>query len=94
MITVLVIMTIGMLTGYLIHKKSILLKINNKLLTFSIYFLLFLLGIKIGLNDKIVNNIHNLGFQAVIITIGALLGSLICAYITYKLFFSDNSNKK
>ncbi len=80
-------MTAGIAVGFLIHNKTGLVNISNKLTSWAIYLLLFLLGVGVGLNDKIINNIHIIGFQAITITIGALLGSLICAYITYKLFF-------
>ncbi|PID95661.1 MAG: DUF340 domain-containing protein [Bacteroidetes bacterium] len=91
MITVLVIMTAGIILGFFIHHKTTLIKLNDKLTSWTIYLLLFLLGIQVGLNDKIINNIHTIGFQATVITIGALLGSLIFAYITYKLFFIDKN---
>ncbi len=87
MITVFVIMTAGMVVGFLVHNRTEIVKISNKLTSWSIYLLLFLLGIGVGLNDKIINNIHIIGLQAITITAGALIGSLIFAYITYKLFF-------
>lgn len=87
MITVLVIMITGIIIGFFINGKAKLIKINDKLITWAIYLLLFLFGIGVGINDKIVENIHTIGLQAIVITIGALLGSLICAYIVYKFFF-------
>ncbi len=94
MITVLAIMTVGIIIGFFIHNKTKLIKINDKLTSWAIYLLLFLLGISVGLNDKIINNIHSIGLQAIVITIGSLLGSLICAYITYKLFFMPEKKDK
>ncbi|PID68132.1 MAG: DUF340 domain-containing protein [Flavobacteriia bacterium] len=94
MIEVLVTMSAGMVIGYLIHHKKTLLKINEKLTMYAVYVLLFLLGINIGLNEQIINNIHTLGLDAALITIGALLGSLICAYYTYKLFFTEKPSDK
>ncbi len=94
MITVLVIMLVGIVVGFSISNRKKLIKINDKLTSFAIYLLLFLLGISVGLNDKIINNIHTIGLQAIIITMGALLGSLVCAYITYKLFFVRKKESK
>ncbi len=79
--------------GYLIRNKSTLIKINSQLTITTIYLLLFLLGISVGLNDKIIKNIDTIGLQAIIITIGAVLGSLICAYVIYQLFFVNKSQK-
>ncbi len=86
-------MTIGIAIGFFISKKENLIKINDKLVTWAIYLLLFILGIDVGTNKDIINNIHTIGLQAIIITMGALLGSLICAYIVYKLFFKDKQTQ-
>ncbi len=94
MIEVLVTMSVGMVIGYLIHNKKTLLKINEKLTMYAVYVLLFLLGINIGLNEQIINNIYTLGLDAALITVGALLGSLICAYFIYKLFFTEKPSDK
>lgn len=82
-------MFLGMLVGFIFSKQKLFIKIADKLCTLAIFALLFLLGINVGSNEKIVQNFHNLGVQAIIITIGALLGSLILALITYKLFFQS-----
>ncbi len=87
MITVILIMTAGIILGFFLQNKKQLLKINDQLIKWAIYLLLFLLGIGVGTNQKIVNNIHTIGLQAIIITAGTLLGSLICAYIVYHVFF-------
>jgi len=54
---------------------------------------LFLLGIGVGLNKTIVSNMAKIGLQAILITFGAVLGSLILAYITYTLFFIQKNEK-
>ncbi len=82
-------MTIGIALGFFISKNENFIKINDKLVTWAIYLLLFLLGIDVGTNKDIINNIHTIGLQAIVITIGAILGSLVCAYIVYKLFFKN-----
>ncbi|MCY1635188.1 LysO family transporter [Marinifilum sp. D737] len=89
MITVLVLMTLGIGLGFFVGKFPKVIKGVDKMTTWSIYLLLFLLGIGVGLNEKIINNLHTIGLQALILTIGAILGSLIFAYITYKLFFKS-----
>ncbi len=83
-------MTLGIFIGFLISNRPKIIRAADKLTSWSIYLLLFLLGIGVGLNDKIINNIHTIGLQALILTIGAVLGSLILAFITYRLFFKSN----
>ncbi|PCH67415.1 MAG: DUF340 domain-containing protein [Bacteroidales bacterium] len=87
MIIVLAIMILGIGIGLIIGNKPKIIKIIGALTSFSIFLLLFILGIGVGTNDKIINNLHSIGIQALILTIGAVLGSLICAYFTYNLFF-------
>lgn len=93
MITVLVIMIIGMICGYLLKEKKKLLQISEKLTTAIIFVLLFMLGIGVGLNKKVISGIDTIGWQAAVITFGAILGSLIFAYLTYKLFFTSKNEK-
>ncbi|MEA3318337.1 MAG: LysO family transporter [Bacteroidota bacterium] len=94
MITVLILMIAGILTGLIFRDKKKAIALNDKLTSGAIYLLLFFLGISIGTNKAILNNLENIGFQALIITIGALTGSLITAKICYNLFFRKNENIK
>lgn len=94
MIGVLITMIAGIITGVLIHRKDHLVKINDQLITMAIYVLLFLLGISVGLNKIIVQNIGTLGFQALIITTGAITGSVLISWMVYKVFFKEKQNIK
>lgn len=80
-------MLAGILLGLALGKNPIILKINEKLLNVAIYILLLLLGISVGSNDKIIDNLYNIGLQALIITIGAIAGSVALCWIIYKTFF-------
>ena len=93
MLPVLLLMTIGFILGYILRNKTKFILFSNKATTLIIYMLLFLLGIGVGLNKTIVSNIANIGLQAISITFGAVFGSLILAYITYKLFFIQKNEK-
>lgn len=87
MTLVLLIMIAGIITGVLIHRKPMLIKVNDQLISVAIYILLFLLGVSVGLNKTIIRNIGTLGFQAFIITIGAVSGSVLACWLIYKAFF-------
>jgi len=93
MIPVLFLMTIGLILGYVFRNKPQFILCSSKITTLIIYMLLFLLGIGVGLNKTIISNMTNIGIQAFLITFGAVLGSLIFAYITYKLFFINKNEK-
>ena len=90
MITVLILMTVGILAGWFIHKKEKLLKILSELTNWSIYLLLFLLGLSVGTNEKILRNFDKIGFQSIIITVFAVSGSILISWLTYILFFRNN----
>jgi uncharacterized membrane protein YbjE (DUF340 family) len=89
MITVVLVMTAGIVLGYLIRRKSVLIKINDKLITWAIYLLLFVLGISIGTNDTIMKSLPTLGLKAFAISIGGVIGSVIFAWFLYLKFFKS-----
>ena len=93
MIQVLLLMIVGFILGYVLRNKTKFILFSNKATTLIIYMLLFLLGIGVGLNKTIVSNIASIGLQAILITFGAVLGSLILSYFTYKLFFIQINEK-
>ncbi|SKB90852.1 Membrane protein of unknown function [Sphingobacterium nematocida] len=65
-------------------------KSTGKWISVVIYFLLFLLGREVGTNKQLLMSLNTLGLQAFLITSGALIGSIFCAWITYKFFFQKN----
>jgi uncharacterized membrane protein YbjE (DUF340 family) len=85
MYTVLLIMLVGMLLGYVLRSELTLVKVVNASITWIIYLLLFVLGVAVGVNDKIMNNLNTLGFSALIISVCAILGSVTLAWIAYKI---------
>ena len=87
MTIILVLMLAGILTGLILNNYPAIVKINEKLLNLAIYSLLLLLGIGVGSNEKIIGNIYTLGFQALIITLGAITGSVLLCWLIYKTFF-------
>lgn len=87
MAIILGLMILGMIVGLTLGKYPVLLKINEKLLNAAIYILILLLGIAVGSNDKIVNNLFDFGIQALTITIGAIAGSVAMCWLIYKTFF-------
>ncbi|RLD63666.1 MAG: DUF340 domain-containing protein [Bacteroidetes bacterium] len=94
MIIVLSIMVAGIIIGAMLNDKKKIISIIDKLTNWAIYALLFLLGISVGLNKTIINNLDNIGVNALIITVGAVFGSIIMALITFKLFFKKQKTNK
>ena len=57
------------------------------------FLLLFILGVSIGSNSLIVNNLGKFGKQAIILAISGVLGSLIAARLVLQLFFKKGGEQ-
>lgn len=76
----------GIGIGYLLRKIAFLQKLNTSI-SITIYLLLFLLGISVGNNKTIVNNLGTLGLESFLIAFAGTLGSVIAAWLVYRFFF-------
>lgn len=84
-------MAVGMLIGSLIRHKQKIIKRVNVLVTWSIFALLFLLGIAVGLNDELVKNLDSLGVHALVVTIASVLGSIMLSWVVFHFFFRNHN---
>lgn len=87
MLTVIIIMTSGMVAGCFLRNIKFVSKPVGFVITWAIYLLLFFLGISVGTNETIISNIGKIGFQALLLTIGAVTGSILLSWFTYRFFF-------
>lgn len=86
------IMLTGILVGYLLRNKRLLW--IHKIITFLIWILLFFLGIDVGGNETIIKGIYTLGLAALIITLAAVIGSILCAWGLWYLLYIRNKEKE
>ncbi len=86
MLIVIGILLSGILLGFVLRKR-LNEKFLNRFLLYSIYLLLFLMGVGIGTNKQILENLLSLGLQALALTLGAVAGSILVVFLVYKLFF-------
>ena len=93
MFTVIGIMFGGIAIGYILRRVELLQKIG-KPISYTILLLLFLLGISVGANNEIVNNLATLGGQAFLIASAGTAGSILAAWAVYNLFFKERSEKQ
>ena len=75
-------MFLGIGIGYVLRNWSILQK-TEKTISLTIFLLLFI----IGSNSLIVNNLGKFGWQAIVLAVSGVLGSLIAARLVLQLFF-------
>jgi predicted Kef-type K+ transport protein len=88
MIEILLLMFGGMLLGYLIRHKKSIISIAERLTVWSIFLLLFLMGLSIGRDPLILGNLPSLGLTALLISISGILGSLAMAWLIWKFVFN------
>ncbi|MFI3285699.1 MAG: LysO family transporter [Rikenellaceae bacterium] len=93
MFTIISIIVVGALLGMLIRSPKAP-AFFAKLLNIIVYVLLTAMGIVVGGNKDIVNNLSTIGLKAFIITAGAVLGSMSFAYIIYRCFFKEKEAKQ
>ncbi len=87
---VITLFAVGILLGRLLREKDKARRNVDLALTWSVYLLLFLLGISVGINEEIIGNFSRIGYKAFWLTIGAVGGSIILAKIVYIIFFKGN----
>lgn len=76
-------MMLGIIVGFLFRKQKF--SFISKVITVLIWLLLFILGLEVGGNRQIVSGLAKIGIEAVIITLGAVAGSLIMAALLWKV---------
>jgi len=82
-------MFLGIGIGYGLRNWSIL----QKTISLTIFLLLFILGVSIGSNSLIVNNLGKFGWQAIILAVSGVLGSLLAARLVLQLFFKKGGKQ-
>ena len=78
MLKIEMIMLCGIGTGYLLSNKK--MSFIGRIITALIWVLLFLLGIEVGANPRIINGLQTLGLEAVILALGGSAGSVFFAW--------------
>lgn len=80
----------GIAVGYLLRNVQLLQRIG-KPISYTILLLLFLLGISVGANPTIVENLGALGGQAFLLALAGTTGSVLAAWGVYNLFFKEKN---
>lgn len=77
MFIVIGIMLAGIATGFLLRNRK--LPGLSQLTMGLIWLLLFLLGLEVGHNETLIQNLHALGLEALLLAVAGVLGSAIAA---------------
>ncbi len=82
----------GVAVGYLSRNKANIKHVGSVINVIIIVLLLFL-GVAVGANKQIVDNFATIGFDAFAIAFASTLGSILCAWLVYNLFFKKKKNQ-
>ena len=85
MFSIISIMFLGIGIGYLLRNLKFLEKVE-KSTSLTIFLLLFVLGLSIGSNSLIVNNLGKFGWQAIVLATSSILGSMLASSLVLRLF--------
>lgn len=79
-------MFIGYILSSSLHFSPEKFRFIPNAMMLTVYILLFLMGIRMGINKQITSNLDTIGLQALIITIFCLAGSIIGVYAARKIW--------
>ena len=83
MFTVILVMAAGVATGYVLRRLPLLQRVERTT-SLTILLLLFILGLSVGSNRLIVDNLARFGWQA-----AGLAGSVLAAVVVARLWLND-----
>ena len=92
MFTIIGLMFGGIAVGYWFRRVDLLQKISKSIF-YTILLLLFFLGVSVGANETIMNNLDTLGIEALSIAVATTTGSVLAAWAVYVFFFKKKERK-
>lgn len=92
MFSIISMMFAGIGIGYFFRGVGMLRKVD-KTTSLTVLLLLFVLGLSIGSNPLIVNNLGRFGWQAAVLAVLGILGSLLASWAVFHLFFKKGDRK-
>lgn len=82
MFIVIVFILTGILGGYFLRKRNT--EWLSQALTLLVWVLLFLMGIEVGSDDRIMLSLPTLGVEALVVAVLATLGSCVGAWMLWR----------
>ena len=82
----------GIAFGYLMRRHRFT-HIGKIIISF-IWILLFVLGVEVGGDPKVMNSLHTLGIEAIFIAGISILGSAVAAMLLWKNVKKDEERRK
>lgn len=83
MLIVVIVMLTGVAVGILFRRNPI--RSISKIITVLIWVLLFLLGVEVGGNPRVMGSMQSLGMDALVLTLAGLAGSMAMAWGLWRI---------
>lgn len=91
MLIIVLIMLSGIAVGFLLRNRNT--KHLSSVTTVLIWLLLFLLGIEVGGNPRIVSGMQTLGVEALLLTIGGSIGTVVLSWLLWAYIYNKEGKK-
>lgn len=88
MLNIFIAMCMGVTMGYLTHRLRHPRLVAGHINTATIVALMLLLGGEVGGNDYVISNLGTIGVAALLLSLGAIAGTLLAAKALWRLSFS------
>ncbi|HIZ01906.1 MAG TPA: LysO family transporter [Candidatus Bacteroides merdipullorum] len=92
MFSILLTMAAGGFIGYLCRHMTLLRQLE-KSTSLTVFLLLFVLGLSIGSNHLIIDNLSDFGWQAAVLATAGTAGSILAAALVLRLFFKQRKEE-
>ena len=84
-IVVLIIAGIG--SGVFLRRKENVVRLADRAALAAVFALLFLLGLDMGSREDVIGNLGRVGFEAALISLAAMIGSLVVTSLVWTLWY-------
>ena len=81
----------GILAGIALRGRTRILRWVSKGTDLAVGFLLFVLGVSIGVNEEVISNLPSLGLEGFALSLGAIVGSIAAVGPLKGLFARESS---
>lgn len=94
MVVVLILFAVGAVGGYFLRNIKRIQRFTEYFTKLALIGMLFLLGVNVGKNDEIMGNLATIGWQAGVLTLGAVGGSVLAAWLVYAMLFRTEKTQR
>lgn len=84
---ILLILITGVVAGYILSRFRGVHKLADKATMYIIYVLLLFMGLSVGSEPEVMKNLADIGLDALLIALFAIGGSVLTAFILYRIIF-------